>query len=142
MLGDHADGQLELGVRSAGQVLHVEIAVAEIGGHVGLERLEIRRLHRLIDVAPVNVRLGRRVADNELVAGRTPGVRPRRTGERPVARQLAFTTRQGRFVELRWREVPPESRAVEAAGGEDISGVNRALHRSTPQTHDYYKKSA
>ena len=69
-----ANGQLVLRVGAAPGVEDVEFLILQIRHHVLVERVELRFLHRPVDVAPVHVPFARRFLDDELIVRRPSGV--------------------------------------------------------------------
>ena len=89
------------------QILHEQVLGAiEIRLHIGQERVEVRGLHRLIDLAPVHIRGRRRFPHDELVVRRAARVRRRHGDEGPHVGERAFAAAHGRFDELGRDEVP------------------------------------
>jgi hypothetical protein len=91
----------------------IGFAFREIGRHALPEGVELGFVDGLVRVVPVDVRLTRGLADEELVFGRAPGMRPRVDDELAVLAEYAFAPRQRLFDELGNREVLPQLRDLE-----------------------------
>ena len=73
---DVADTQPRRCIGAAIQILDEEFVQSiEVRLHVRLEQRKVRRIERLVDLAPIDVRVGRVIADDELVVGRAARVR-------------------------------------------------------------------
>jgi hypothetical protein len=122
-VGQHvAHAQPVRRVGAAVQVLHEQLGQrAEVRPHVGEQGVEVRLGHRLVDPAPVHVRLARRLAHDELVVGRAARVRRGHAHERPHVGQDALAAAHGGLHERRGDVVP-----VHLAGGRDAERGERA----------------
>ena len=102
IFGDDAHRQAMGEVGAAEQILGEQLAALRVGHHVGIERIEMRRAHRLV-VVPPDLVFGGRIAHDEFVGGRTAGVLAGEDDQRAVLGDMAFAARDGVFVELRAR---------------------------------------
>src|SRR5579862_10042653 len=67
-LSDSADFERIGRIGAAVEVLHIQLAAAQIDQHSLVDALEVFFGKRLIDGAPVDVRFGQAIANNELIA--------------------------------------------------------------------------
>ncbi len=79
-LGHHAHIEPVLRIRAAEKILHEVVAALHVVEHVGVEPVEIRRVHRPVVVPPDRV-FHRWRAHHELVPGRAAGMHPGRDEE-------------------------------------------------------------
>ena len=79
---------------------------------VCVQRVELRRLHRPVDLAPGDVRLARRLADDELVVRRTAGVLAGAADERPFGGNHAFAASDRLLVQRGRRQIPAARASV------------------------------
>ena len=93
----------------AAQVLREQRPAASIGEHVGAQRLELRRRHRLVGVPP-DFRFNFRPSDNELVLGGPSGVLAGLHDERPAFGDHAFAALHREFIIGGGRQVPERLR--------------------------------
>ena len=90
---DVAHREAVLGIGAAVEILDEQLVLhIQILAHVLEERVELRLGERLIDLAPVDVLLGRGVLHHELVVGRAAGVRRGDGDERAHVGELALVT--------------------------------------------------
>jgi hypothetical protein len=137
-VGQHvAHLELVLGVGAAEQVLHEQlVARGEVRLHVGEQRVEVRLVERLVDLPPVHVGLARRLAHDELVVRRAPGVRGRDGDEGAHVGERALAATDGVLHELRGDEVPVHlARGRDAEGGEGARRVGGAGRRRLRRGH-------
>ena len=80
------------------------------------ERGEDMRLHRLVDVAPVDGGCAARLADDEAVRRRAPGALAGLHHEGAVAGQAPLAAQQGEFRQHRARQVVPDEAASHVEG--------------------------
>ena len=73
-LGDDPQLQAVLGVGAGVAVLDEDVAALEVGLQPDLQQLEVLGVERLVVLAPPDLVLARRLADDELVVGRAPRV--------------------------------------------------------------------
>jgi hypothetical protein len=105
-LGDDADGKAVGGIGAAPRIQHVELLVLDVAHHVAMQRLEVGLLDGTIDRTPVDVLLGRRLADGELVLRRPPGVLTGPGIKRTFGGELPFIAAHSLFVEESGTQVP------------------------------------
>ena len=86
----------------------VEVARAEILGHLGAQRVVALLLERLVHLAPPDAVLGAALARDELVLGRPARVPAGVDDERAAVGEHAFVALQRVGVEHRRRRVPPD----------------------------------
>jgi hypothetical protein len=87
------------------EVLAVDRAVGDVAHETRAEAVVVLLADRLVDLAPPDLRLARRLADDELVLRRAAGVLPGADDERSVRRDDALPVADGMLVELCRREV-------------------------------------
>ena len=87
------------------QVLGVQLAVREVGHQPAAQAVVVGLAELLVDLAPPDLGRARRLADDELVARRAPGVLAGPDDERPVGGDHALVGGDRAFVELGDREV-------------------------------------
>ncbi len=123
LLGDDADGQAVARVGPGDGVDGEQLAGAEVVEYAGEERVEVRFVDGAVDLAPADLGLGARLADDEAVLGRASGVGAGRGVEHAVVGQLALAALDRVARECGSVEVVVERRfGVEAEGaqvGED-----------------------
>ena len=98
----HADPVGEVG--AAEQILGEQLLAFGMGHHVGKERIEMRRAHRLV-VVPPDLGFGVGVPDRELVAGGAAGMDARLHHQRTVGADMTFATAYRFFIQRRRAEV-------------------------------------
>jgi hypothetical protein len=74
VLGDHAHVQAVLGVGPRVAVLHEDVPSLQVGLQTDLQLLEVLGIDRAVVLAPPDLGLARRLADDELVVGGAAGV--------------------------------------------------------------------
>ena len=112
-LGVHAHRNAIAFVGADVTVELIDVAFGEIGLHAIEQRVEARRLDRLIGVAPVDVIFAGGLLDEELVLRRAAGMRTRVDDQLAVAAEDAFAAPHRVFDELRRAEVFPERGGLE-----------------------------
>ena len=113
VLGDDADRQAVGGIGAGIHILHEQILTVQGPQQFRVQHVELRRLHRPVRLAPLDLAIARRFADDELVVGRAAGVRPGAARERTRGGDQAFLPAHRFFVERRRSEIP-----VDAIGGD------------------------
>ena len=108
-LGDDAYWKAVGRVCAAPGVQHIQFLVLDVGHHVAVQRLEVRVLDGAIDRTPVDVLLGRRLADGELVLRRPAGVLTGPGVEGAGGGELPFVAANGLFVEESGAQVPVDA---------------------------------
>ena len=104
---DVADGEAVLGIGAAVEVLHEQlVAPIQVFDDVRAQRLELLLGERLVDLAPVDVRFGRRFFDEEFVVRRAAGMRRRHGAEGAHVGELSFATSDRVLDERRRNQVP------------------------------------
>jgi hypothetical protein len=109
-------------IGAAVQILREQLAAFRERHHIRVQRIELRRRHRLVVVPPDGV-LGTGIADHKLVIGRTAGMNAGEHDQRPVLRHVAFAAPHRFFVKRRSREVPvhglqvPKALLLQPKGG-------------------------
>ena len=93
------------------QVLAVQAPIGQVGHQAGAEPVVVLLADGVVHVAPPDVRLARRLADDELVLWRATRVRARRDDERPLGRDQALTVARRCLVQRSGRQV-----------GDDLAG--------------------
>src|SRR6185437_11219506 len=124
------------------QVLGEQLAAFGMGHHVGIERIELRRAHRLV-VVPPDLMFGLGIAHHELVAGGAAGMDSGAHHQGAIGGDLAFATADGLFVQSRCAEIPvhgfevAKSMTAEAKSGVGHSCSEGAKEMSfpTPSKH-------
>ena len=98
---------------------------------IPVQQIELRRLQRPIDFAPVNLRLARRLADNELVIGRAAGMLAGPARQGTVGGNYPFVAAH-RFLEQGSRgEIPLHAIGMNAVAFEPSSAVNLGAHQDS-----------
>ncbi len=87
VLGNDTNGESVLRVGAGEAVQREQLLAGERRDVVVVERLEDGRVHRPVDLAPVDLRFARRFADREFVVRRAPGVPAGQTGQRTLGGQ-------------------------------------------------------
>src|SRR5687768_3994891 len=87
---DEAHRQAVLRIRARVQVLDEELLPFQMRDDVAPQHVELRRIDRLVDLAPPDLRVTRRLLDHELVIGRAAGMRTGAADERTLLRENAF----------------------------------------------------
>ncbi len=107
-VGRHvAHREAERRVGAAVEILDEQlVAAVEVGADVAEQGVEVLGGEGLVDLAPIDVPLGGRLADDELVPGRAAGVRGGDGDERAHVGELSFAALDGALDELRRHEVP------------------------------------
>jgi len=93
------------GVGAGVEVLDEEFLLPEVRDQVGAERVVLRGLERLVDLAPPDVSGAGRLVDDELVVRRPAGVGAGAADEGTVGGDHPFTTPDGVLVENCCRKV-------------------------------------
>ncbi len=104
--GDDADGQAVARVGARVGVLHEEVAPRRVLHHAVAQRVEFFLRELLVDLAPEDLVLGRRLADDGLVLGRAPGVLARVHHDRAVRRVQPLAAPRDLLVQLRRVQIP------------------------------------
>ncbi len=107
-LGDHANRNAVLRIRSRESVQSEDFLVAQIRIDARQERRELLRVKRLVGFSPVDVRLTARLLDEELVLRRASGMFARSHDQRPVRRGPAFFSADALFEQGSGRKVAPD----------------------------------
>ena len=126
---DHPHLDAMLGLRAAEQVGDVELVLlAKRGEEIRLERGEMFRRHGDVGLAPPDGVRRLRIADDELVLGRSAGVLAGLHHQRTVRREHAFTVADRVFDQRRRAEIGedrgpggdalPVERVTEHGGGQ------------------------
>ena len=90
---------------------------------IGLERREMRRIHRLVRLAPPNRILGLGIANGELVVGGAAGVLAGLDDDRAILGQITLATRNGLLDQRCGRQVPVDGRrGFDALGVQPVRG--------------------
>src|SRR5215210_3662253 len=107
------------------QVLAVEPAIRHVAHEPCAEPVVVLLADLVVDVAPPDLRLAGRLADDELVFWGPAGVRPGADDEGPFGRDHAFPFAKGRFVERGGREVGDDLARANTAGAAGRAGTGR-----------------
>ncbi|KIU01019.1 hypothetical protein QU38_02720, partial [Staphylococcus aureus] len=133
-LVDHAHVDAVLGLRAAVQILHEQrVASRQLCEEIGLQRGEMLGGHALVDIAPPDIVFGGRVADDELVLGRTAGVLAGGGDQRAVLRQLALAAAHRVLHERGGLEVPdnigtrPDAHGIETMARRALGQISLRL---------------
>ena len=139
-LGDDPDRQPILPVGAGETVLDEQVLAPQRLEHPPPDGGEPVRFDRPVDRAPPDVRLARRLAHDELVVRRTPGVRSGETDERPAFRHQAFGAPDRMLVQGRRAEVPVHvARLDNSVRFETRRARNRGCH---VRWMDWFRKTA
>src|SRR5262249_39518352 len=129
VLVDDADRQLVGRIGAGIAIQDVKVFAGQGREQIAAQRFEVRALHRPVHLAPVDLALAGRVADDELVIRRAAGVRARAARQRTFGGDDAFVAPDGLFIQRGRREIPAHAvranpLALEAAGSLDL-GAHR-----------------
>jgi hypothetical protein len=131
-LVDHSNREAVLGIGAGPRVEDVELAFLHVSHHVAMEEIELLRLDRTVDRAPVHVALAGRVADDELVVRGAARVLTGAGDERALRGELSFSAPQRFLVQPGRAQVP-----VDASGTDNPERFQAVrpldLHRHTRQ---------
>ena len=108
IFGDDANADAVFKIGAAEQILREQFAAFREGHHVGIERIEMRRGHRLV-VVPPDLAFGAGIAHHEFVGGGAAGVLTGERDEGTVFRQMAFAAARRFFIEFRNVQIPVHS---------------------------------
>src|SRR3546814_3899921 len=101
-LGNHANADAVLGLRTAVKILDEQLAPTGKCRHeIGLECGELRGRHRLVGGAPPDRLGGFGIADGELVVRRAAGVPPRRNDKRAIGGEMPLAAYHRRLDQQR-----------------------------------------
>ena len=95
---DEADRQTVFGIGARIQILNKQLLPLQMRDDVAPQHVKLRRIDRLVDLAPPYLRVARRLLDDELVVGRAAGMRAGAADERAVLGKDAFLATDGMFV--------------------------------------------
>ena len=134
---DDSDREPVRGVGARPGVQDVQLLVLEVVQHVAVKRIELVRVDRTVDAAPVHVLLARRFAHDELVVRGPAGVLARPADEGTLGGQRAFTAVDRLLVQRRWAQIPMDTPGPHEAQGFEpmrpfkLHAHSRELHLST-----------
>jgi len=98
-------------MRTDPEILGVDVAIGEINEETPAKTIILVFLEWPVDVAPADLGLARRLADDELVPGRAARVRPGADHQRPVRGEDSLLRPDRALVEVGRREVCDRSAA-------------------------------
>ena len=127
-------GRRYVGIGAGVTVLHEELV--RPGASSSRSRCSTSKcagVHRPVDFSPRDVRFARRLADDELVVGRTAGMLARAAGQRPVGGNHAFPTAHRLLVERGRRQVPANAIGANPFAFEARTALNSCAHPTTPK---------
>src|SRR5207248_11026514 len=127
-LRDDADREAELRVGAGKAVLDEQFLAFERAEQFAVQKVELRRLHRPVHLAPGDVMFARRVADDEFVVRRAAGMLTCAAGERSFGGDHRLAPLHGLFVERGRRQVPVNGTALDPLAVEPACPLNCA-HR-------------
>ena len=135
-LGVHAERSAVGRMRPDEQVLAVQAPIGEVGHQPAAEPVVVLLADRVVHVAPPDVRLARRLADDELVLRRSAGVGPVATTSGPSAAIRPSPLADRRLVQGRGRQVRDDLAGPDAGAGAMRArtrrvGLGRGGHRSS-----------
>ena len=113
LLGHHAHGQAEFRIGAGEHVDDIGRTALQIGQHALMDHVEHGFADRDVDVAPIDRRLGHRIADDVFVLGRSAGVLARDRDERAAGRDRAFPLADRVLVEFRDGQIMVDGRQID-----------------------------
>src|SRR5204863_310937 len=106
VLGNDPDGEPILRVGAGKGVEDEEFLALQRGDEIAMEDVPMRLVHRLVDLAPGDVRLARRLTYEEFVVRRAARVLSGAARHRAAGRDESFLTANRLLVQRRTRQVP------------------------------------
>src|SRR5262249_37442047 len=134
VLGDYADRQTVGRIGAGVDVLNEDFLTGQGTQQLGVERIEVRRVHRPIHLAPRDLALAGRIADDELVVGRATCVLTGPARERSAGGDHALLAAYCVLVQCRDGEVPANTVSLNPLSVEASGAVNLGAHQTTPKT--------
>ena len=127
-LGVDAQRPAVLRMSADEQVLAVQAALGEVGRQSRPQPVVVLLADGVVDVAPPDVRLARRLTDDELVLRRAPGMRAGAHDERALRRDQPLTLPDGCLVQRGRRQVRDDLAGANACANA-CAGTRRARTR-------------
>src|SRR5438874_2091988 len=135
VLGDDPDRQPILRVGSGKRVEHVELLTLQRIEEIAVQHIPSGLVHRLVDLAPGDLRLARRFAYDKFVIRRATGVLPCEAREWAVCRQDAFLAPDSILIQDGVRQIPSDTLGVDSLALEAHAPLDLNAHLRL-QGHD------
>ena len=128
-LVDHADRKPVDRIGARVDILDEEFFARQRAQQIPMKRVELGRIHRPVDLAPVDLRFAGRFTDDEFVIRRTPGVLARPAGQRSLGGDDAFLAANRSLVESGSRQIPSDAIGLDAVAVEPARALNLGAHQ-------------
>ena len=132
---DEAHREPKRGIRAGVEVLHEELLALQVIDDVAAQDVKVRRLDRLVDLAPPHLRFARRFLDHELVVRRTAGMGAGAAHQRTFHGQGALLPTEGVLIQQSGGQVEVNRlRSLHAVRFESLPCLRRTHKKMAPNS--------